>query len=82
LGQIHATIINQQQHYIAATFTSKVFKFVDDFEIRIDAEEHQLHIRSASRIGYSDLGVNRRRVEQFRELFAAQQQAASLQPHE
>lgn len=48
--------------YVAATFTSRIFKFVDDVEIRLDKEAQKLHIRSASREGFSDLGVNRKRV--------------------
>lgn len=50
--------------YFAAEFTSKHFKFVDDVEARLDGE--QIHIRSASRVGYSDRGVNRSRVEALR----------------
>ena len=58
-------IIKQEVDYIAATFTSMVFRFVDDFELRNDAKQHTLHIRSASRTGYSDFGVNKKRVEEF-----------------
>ncbi len=50
--------------YLAAEFTSKICKFVDDVEIRLDGDI--AHIRSASRTGYSDRGVNRRRVEALR----------------
>lgn len=49
--------------YIAATFKSKLFGFVDDLELRVDSSNHLLHIRSASRVGQSDLGVNRKRVQ-------------------
>ena len=52
--------------YLAATFTSSIFGFVDDLEIRIDAAQTRAHLRSASRVGYSDRGVNRERVEQLR----------------
>ncbi|MBF0265583.1 MAG: DUF1499 domain-containing protein [Gammaproteobacteria bacterium] len=55
-------IEKERVNYIHATFTSKIFRFVDDFEIRID---DVLHIRSASRIGSSDFGVNKERVELF-----------------
>lgn len=57
-------------YYLHATFTSAFFKFVDDFEIRIDNITHKLHIRSASRIGYSDFGANKRRVEKFSKQFS------------
>ena len=55
----------KDKYYLHATFTSSIFKFVDDFEIRIDNLNHKIHIRSASRTGYSDFGVNKRRVEKF-----------------
>ena len=63
-------IIEQEQtfnnsYYLHALFTSTIFRFVDDFEIRIDNINHILHIRSASRTGYSDFGVNKRRVKTF-----------------
>jgi len=55
--------------YLWATFTSLVFRFVDDLELRMDAEARVIHVRSASRVGYSDLGVNRKRVEKLRAKF-------------
>ena len=61
--------IKEEDHYLAATFTSNLFKFVDDFELRQDNSSHRLHIRSASRTGYSDFGVNKRRVKQFSQQF-------------
>ncbi len=56
--------------YLAATFKSPVFGFVDDFEVRFDKTEHSLQLRSASRVGYSDFGVNRKRVEAFKKALA------------
>ncbi len=55
--------------YIAATFTSTLFRFVDDVECRLDASKQQIQIRSASRVGHSDLGVNRKRAEAITRLF-------------
>ena len=55
---------------LVATFTSRLFRFVDDFALRVDGSAGLLHIRSASRVGYGDFGVNRRRVERFRAGFA------------
>ena len=46
-----------------------MFRFVDDLECRLDAENRVIHVRSASRVGYSDLGVNRKRVERLRARF-------------
>ena len=53
-------------NYLAATFSSKLFRFVDDIEFRIDAQNGIVHVRSASRVGHSDLGANRERVERIR----------------
>lgn len=58
------TITARSDDYISATYMSKIFKFVDDVEIRRDGDIVQ--IRSASRVGYSDRGVNRKRVEMIR----------------
>ena len=49
-----------------ATFRSPVFRFVDDLHCRLDSAQQLIHLRSASRLGYSDLGVNRRRLERIR----------------
>lgn len=71
IEQNHAiknNVINNSDH-LHAIFTSSFFKFIDDFEIRIDNITHKLHIRSASRTGYSDFGVNKRRVKNFSKLF-------------
>lgn len=55
-------IITENTHYLAATFTSAVFGFVDDLELRVDAESGVMHLRSASRVGYSDMGANQKRI--------------------
>ncbi|MDH3715555.1 MAG: DUF1499 domain-containing protein [Gammaproteobacteria bacterium] len=52
--------------YLHATFESTYFRFIDDFEARIDYEASVIHVRSASRVGYGDRGVNRNRVEKLR----------------
>lgn len=54
------------ENYLAAIFVSPVFGFVDDVEIRFDAQQNQFHVRSASRVGYSDFGINRKRVERLK----------------
>lgn len=60
------TITAETDSYLSATYMSKLFKFVDDVEIRHD-KDNIWHIRSASRVGYSDRGMNRKRVETIRE---------------
>ncbi len=52
--------------YLHATFTTRVFRFVDDFELRLDESARVIHIRAAARVGQRDLGVNRRRAQEFR----------------
>jgi len=60
------SVITISDSYLHAEFTSAIFRFVDDLEFLVDDAEKKIHIRSASRIGYSDLGVNRKRIEQIR----------------
>ena len=57
----------EKPDYFAATFSSSVFGFVDDLEVRLESDNNLLHIRSASRVGHSDLGVNGKRVEALRQ---------------
>jgi uncharacterized protein (DUF1499 family) len=67
--QAGGAIRQDQNGYLWATFTSKVFRFVDDVECRLDAERGVVHVRSASRVGHSDFGVNRKRIEKLRNTF-------------
>jgi len=62
-------IISQSDNYIHAEFRSKLFRFVDDVEFLIDDRIKTVHVRSASRTGYSDMGVNGKRIESLRVLF-------------
>jgi uncharacterized protein (DUF1499 family) len=62
-------VVVSKDGYIAATFTSSIFGFVDDVECRLDASAERIQIRSASREGYSDLGVNRKRAEALTRAF-------------
>ena len=52
----------QTDNYLATTFTSKLFGFVDDVEFRIDETNQLVHIRSASRVGHGDMDANRNRA--------------------
>jgi uncharacterized protein (DUF1499 family) len=58
-------------NYLRVEFSSKLFGFIDDVEFLIN--DSHTDIRSASRVGYSDMGVNRRRVEEIRTRLAAQE---------
>lgn len=64
-----ARILVEQDAFLRVEFRTRIFGFVDDVEFRMSAEEQVIHVRSASRVGYSDLGTNRRRVEGIREAF-------------
>ncbi|MDH3513799.1 MAG: DUF1499 domain-containing protein [Gammaproteobacteria bacterium] len=55
-------------NYLHAECRSAVFRFVDDLELELRPDEKIIAVRSASRVGYSDFGVNRRRVENLRTL--------------
>ncbi len=64
------------ERYLHFEFRSRVFGFVDDVECLLNEAAGQVEIRSASRVGYSDLGVNRRRVEAIRTAFAKRRASA------
>ena len=66
LSMKRSQIITDTDSYIHAEFTSAIFRFVDDVEFWFDENAKVIHVRSASRIGNSDLGVNRERVEDIR----------------
>jgi uncharacterized protein (DUF1499 family) len=61
-----ATVIRHEGNYLYAEFRSKMMGFVDDVEFTYDEKAGVLHVRSASRLGRRDFGVNRARVEQLR----------------
>jgi uncharacterized protein (DUF1499 family) len=65
-------IMTDHSDYIRVEFTSALFRFVDDVEFYFPDEasgENIIHVRSASRVGSSDLGVNRKRIERIRSKF-------------
>ena len=64
-----AKIITDEGDYLYAEFTSLIFRFVDDVEFSFDDGNKLIHFRSASRLGYSDLGANRKRMEEIRKGF-------------
>ena len=64
-----AQIITSESNYIHAEFTSLIFRFVDDVEFYFGDPAPVIHVRSESRVGYSDLGANRKRIEKLRQAF-------------
>lgn len=59
-------IVDESDGYLRAESTSATFRFVDDLELQLRPDERAIAVRSASRLGYSDMGVNRDRVELLR----------------
>ncbi len=62
-------IVTQTENYLYAEFTSGFWRFVDDVEFSFDEESSTIHFRSASRLGKSDFGVNRARMEEIKKRF-------------
>ena len=63
-------VISKSGNYLHAEFRTLIFGYVDDVEFLVDVNAKKIHIRSASRLGYSDMGANLSRVEKLRTLFA------------
>ena len=63
-------IVQNEEDYLRAEFRSRWFRFVDDIEFLVNPDQNVIQVRSASRVGYSDLGVNRKRIENLRKQFA------------
>lgn len=64
-------LITVEPDYIYVEFRSRLLRFVDDVEFYLDDTAHLIHFRSSSRLGYGDMGVNRKRMEAIRERFVA-----------
>jgi uncharacterized protein (DUF1499 family) len=61
-----AKVAAEEPGYVRLAFKSALFGFVDDLELEADEAAKVVNVRSAARVGYSDLGVNRKRVEAIR----------------
>lgn len=61
-------IVSQQQRYLHATFTSKIMGYIDDIEFLVSDDGKTVQVRSASRLGKSDLGANAKRLEKLHSL--------------
>jgi uncharacterized protein (DUF1499 family) len=70
LGMRRVTLVEERDGYLHAEFRSALLGFVDDVEFSMQPEAKRIQVRSASRVGNSDLGVNRRRVEEIRRRFS------------
>ncbi|WP_375749131.1 DUF1499 domain-containing protein [Vibrio sp. HN007] len=71
-GEVGAKTLATADNYVDAEYTSMFFRFVDDVEFYLVQEANDrtvIHVRSASRLGKKDFGVNRERIERIREKF-------------
>lgn len=66
-------VLKHEANYLYAEYRSKLMGFVDDVEFLASENEGVIHVRSASRLGRRDFGVNRARIEAIRERFEAAQ---------
>ena len=66
-----ATLVEREATYLHATFSSRIFGFVDDVEL-LASQPDSLEARSISRLGDSDLGVNEQRLQRLSEVLPAQ----------
>lgn len=64
-------IVEARYGYLHAVFRTPLLRFRDDLEMRLDERQNIIHLRSASRVGHSDLGANQARVDRLRERFRA-----------
>lgn len=77
LAQPRTTPVLETPEYLRVEFRSRLFRFVDDVEFLLQPTNRTIQVRSASRVGHSDLGANRARVERIRTAFAASQAAGA-----
>jgi uncharacterized protein (DUF1499 family) len=64
-----STVVQSGADSVRVEFRTRVFRFIDDAQFVFDDKAKTIHFRSASRVGHSDLGVNRRRMEEIRKAF-------------
>jgi uncharacterized protein (DUF1499 family) len=67
-----AKVIREEGNYLYAEYKSALMGYVDDVELLLDEKAGLVHVRSASRLGRSDFGVNRKRIEELRGLIGSQ----------
>ena len=65
------TVVKQDRNYLYAEFRTRLMRYVDDVEFFHDDQAGVIHLRSASRLGRRDFGVNRRRIEELRSLLSS-----------
>lgn len=63
-------VVSEEDGYLYCEFRTAIMRYVDDVEFLLDAKNGKIDFRSASRIGYSDMGANRKRMESIRRKFS------------
>jgi len=63
-------VVSADASYLHATYTTRVLRFVDDVELRLDASARIIHVRSVSRVGYYDFGLNEKRAKAIADAFS------------
>lgn len=71
-GLPRVELVRREDDYLHAVFTTRVMRYRDDVEFALDRGSHRIRVRSASRIGYGDMGANRARIEAIRRALAEQ----------
>jgi uncharacterized protein (DUF1499 family) len=66
-----ASVVREEGNYLYAEYKSKLMGYVDDVEFLLDDKARLVHVRSASRLGRKDFGVNRKRIEDLRTLIGS-----------
>lgn len=81
IGQSGGVVKKVVGPYLWATYTTRLFRYVDDMEFRMVPEQSVIHVRSGSRVGKSDLGVNRKNVDKLRIQFDVAQASSKNHLH-
>jgi len=76
-GMARAKVVVSAPGYVVVEFRSRVFGFVDDVAFLFDDTRKVIHFRAAARLGYSDLGVNRKRMVAIQEVFQHHQKSGT-----
>ena len=74
-------IVSDDHGYLYAVFTTRLMRYRDDVEFGLDGEAGTIRVRSASRVGYGDMGVNRERIELIRAALAERGVVEAIAAH-
>lgn len=69
ISETGGTVITEEAGYLRLAYKTPLLRYIDDVEFRLDNTTRRIHVRSASRVGQSDMGANRKRVEKIRLAF-------------